>query len=51
MADLALIYHWPPAVLDALPLDELLAHHARAIDRWQASKRAFAAELARVLAG
>ncbi|GGZ02612.1 GpE family phage tail protein [Novosphingobium colocasiae] len=51
MADLALIYHWSPAVLEALPVDELLAHHRRAMERWQASNRAVAAELARVLVG
>lgn len=31
MADIALVFHWPPAVMDAMPLPDLMAwrEHAR----------------------
>ncbi len=34
MADIAAIFHWSLASLQALPLDELLDWRDRAIDRW-----------------
>ena len=34
MADIAAIFHWPPAVMDPMPLGELLGHHHRAVERW-----------------
>jgi len=30
MADIAAIFHWPPAVMDAMELDELMAWRERA---------------------
>ncbi len=30
MADIAAIFHWPPAVMDPMPLDELMAWRERA---------------------
>lgn len=35
MADIAAIYGWQADYLYGLPLDELLAHHRRAIRRYQ----------------
>ena len=34
MADIAAIFHWPPDVMEAMPLAELLGHHTRAVERW-----------------
>jgi hypothetical protein len=33
MADLALVFHWPPAAMDAMSLAELGRWHAKAADR------------------
>lgn len=33
MADIASVFHWPPAAMDAMPLSELMRWHARAAAR------------------
>ncbi|MBH9536919.1 GpE family phage tail protein [Novosphingopyxis sp. YJ-S2-01] len=35
MADIALVFHWPPAVMDALEVDELMQWHERALARFK----------------
>ena len=35
MADLALVFHWSPAVMDTMSLSELMLWHAKAAARWQ----------------
>lgn len=35
MADLAVVFHWPPAAMDCLPLSELMAWRERARERNQ----------------
>ncbi|QTS88865.1 GpE family phage tail protein [Ectopseudomonas khazarica] len=35
MADLALVFHWQPASMDALPLAELIDWRERARARWE----------------
>lgn len=39
IADLAAINHWPLAVIEALPLDELIAWRNRAVERWNRMNR------------
>ncbi|MBX9816248.1 MAG: oxidoreductase [Proteobacteria bacterium SG_bin5] len=34
MADIAAVFHWPLATMEAMALDELFAWRARAVDRW-----------------
>jgi len=36
MASIAFVFHWPPAVMDAMPLGELLDWQTRAIETWNA---------------
>lgn len=33
MADLAVVFHWPPSVMDSMSIAELMAWHARAMKR------------------
>ena len=33
MADLAVVFHWPPSVMDQMPLRDLMGWHKRAVDR------------------
>lgn len=33
MADIAVIFHWPPTVMDAMPLEELVMWHGEARKR------------------
>ncbi|TPG14377.1 GpE family phage tail protein [Sphingomonas oligophenolica] len=33
MADVATVFHWSPAVMDAMSITELLGWHARALKR------------------
>ncbi len=33
MADIAAIFHWPPAAFDPMTIEELLAWRDRALDR------------------
>ena len=33
MADIAMVFHWAPDVMDHMPLDELLDWRARAVNR------------------
>ncbi|HDR9506576.1 GpE family phage tail protein [Burkholderia cepacia] len=35
MADIALVFHWTPAVMDAMPLAELMAWRERARARYE----------------
>ncbi|WP_080414538.1 GpE family phage tail protein [Burkholderia ubonensis] len=35
MADIALVFHWSPAVMDAMPLPELLDWRERARERYE----------------
>jgi hypothetical protein len=35
MADVAAIFHWPPDVMDAMTLPELMDWRALAVERWQ----------------
>lgn len=35
MADLAILFHWPPSAMDAMELGELMAWRALAIERHQ----------------
>lgn len=35
MADIALVFHWPPAALAAMSLSELMSWRAQAAKRWQ----------------
>ena len=34
MADIAAIFHWPLSELQALPMDDLIAWHRRAVEWW-----------------
>ncbi|MDB5683570.1 MAG: Phage GpE [Sphingomonas bacterium] len=36
MADLAIVFHWPPSAMDGMSLPELMAWHARAAERVKA---------------
>lgn len=36
MADIAVVFHWPPDVMDSMPLDELMHWHQAAVERWNA---------------
>ncbi|WP_121120068.1 GpE family phage tail protein [Croceibacterium ferulae] len=36
MADVAIIFHWPPAAMDGMPLSELMGWRAQAARRSQA---------------
>ncbi len=36
MADVAAVFHWPPAAMDGMGIAELMSWHARAIDRLKA---------------
>ena len=36
MADVATVFHWPPAAMDPMPVGELMRWHARALDRFKA---------------
>lgn len=40
MADIAAIFHWPPAVMEAMGLAELAVWRERAVSRWNAMNRA-----------
>ena len=33
MADIAVVFHWPPSEMSAMPLPELLTWHALAVER------------------
>lgn len=34
MGDIAAIFHWPPSVMDAMDLGELIRWHGIAVARW-----------------
>lgn len=34
MATIAAVFHWPPRVMDAMDVPELMQWHALAVDRW-----------------
>ncbi|MGB1763790.1 GpE family phage tail protein [Alloalcanivorax xenomutans] len=34
MANLAVVFHWPPAAMDPMELEELLRWEKKARDRW-----------------
>lgn len=34
MADIAIIFHWPPAAMDPMELAELMQWRALAVQRW-----------------
>lgn len=36
MGDIAAVYHWPPAAMDPMELDELMRWHDGAVERLQA---------------
>lgn len=38
MADVAFLFHWTPADMDAMPLPELMRWQALAVERWKASR-------------
>lgn len=38
MADIALVFHWPPSAMDAMSLSELMRWHALALDRFKLLK-------------
>ncbi|WP_240096612.1 GpE family phage tail protein [Thermomonas flagellata] len=38
MADIAVVFHWPPAAMDGMFLDELMAWRERARERHEASE-------------
>lgn len=38
MADVAIIFHWSPPVMDAMPLSELMSWRAQAARRSQPEK-------------
>lgn len=40
MADIALIFHWPPSACDAMPLAELMMWHDLALERFEAQTKA-----------
>lgn len=40
MADIAIVFHWSPEVMDAWGLDELMAWHDRARTRYEADIKA-----------
>lgn len=40
MADLALIFHWSPASMDAMPLGELCGWGRRALELYEADLKA-----------
>lgn len=35
MADIATVFHWPPAAMDGMYLEELMAWRERARQRWE----------------
>jgi hypothetical protein len=35
MADIALVFHWPPAVMDAMSVSEVMIWRGRAAERWE----------------
>jgi len=35
MADIALVFHWPPSVMDAMSVSELMTWRERAAERWE----------------
>lgn len=35
MADISAVFHWPPQAFDQMSLEDLMAHHGRALDRWR----------------
>jgi len=35
MADIAMIWHWPPAVMRAMSIEELMEWHALAVERYK----------------
>lgn len=37
MADIAFIFHWPPAVMDPMSLEELTGWWHRALERFKAT--------------
>jgi len=36
MADIALVFHWAPAVMDAMSVGELMVWRGKAAERWEA---------------
>jgi hypothetical protein len=36
MADIAVVFHWPPAVMDEMEIDELTEWHGLAVERAKA---------------
>lgn len=40
MADIAFIFHWSRAAMDAMPLAELMTWHRLALERYEASLKA-----------
>jgi Phage P2 GpE len=40
MADVAAVWHWPPAVMDAMSVEELMDWHSRALERFEAMNKA-----------
>lgn len=39
MADIAMVFHWPPEAMDRMSLSELQRWQALAVDRWNAVNR------------
>lgn len=35
MADIALVFHWPPSVMDAMGVGELMTWREQAAQRWE----------------
>jgi hypothetical protein len=38
MADIAVVFHWPPTVMDPMELDELMDWWQAAVKRWSRSE-------------
>jgi hypothetical protein len=34
MADIAMVFHWPPSEMYAMDINELMRWHEKAISRW-----------------
>jgi hypothetical protein len=38
MADIAIVFHWSPAVMDPMGIADLVGWHTRALDRLKATR-------------